>query len=85
MESQPNTKKLVPKLNSIYCLLSILGYCNSLEKVAPKIIQLNKFFKKLIESNLENGNLFKVLQVKEVCLTFSEMPGTIEQQYKWWH
>ena len=52
------SKASVPKINSIYCLISILGYANTLDRVAPVVMRLNRYFRDLIDSGIKSGRLF---------------------------
>ncbi len=52
MESEKYKAKGIPNIHSVFCLISIMGYFNTLEKVVPKFIKLNKYFKNLITQNI---------------------------------
>ncbi len=75
------SKVSTPKINSIYCLIAILGYANTLDKVAPVTKRLNRYFRDLINSGIKSGKLFSSIVTKDVNLQFLKItpPTTFEQ------
>jgi hypothetical protein len=80
------SKASTPKINSIYCLIAILGYVNTLDRVAPVTKRLNRYFRDLINSGIKSGKLFQSIVTNEVYLQFLQItpPTTFEQTKAWW-
>ena len=62
-----------------------MSYLDTLDKVAPKFIRLNRFFNAFIKANIKNEKLFQEVTTKGVPMIFSGgkivSPHKIHQLY----
>lgn len=75
--------KSKPKLSSIFCLLTVLGFCNTLDQVVPIFLKLGKFFNNFVKANLKNGKIFEAVITKECPLLFQKCLDAA--QYAFWY
>ena len=76
-----------PIIKSIFCLLSILGYANTLDRVAPVIKRLNRYFRDFIDQCIASGKLFDSIVTKETNFQFDQKAVVFlkkEQAEAWW-